>query len=188
VAPPLREIGPGVGNSPADFTSEGPRVPLIVISPFAKTHYVGHGYGDQTSVVKLVDEVFGLTPLAALPDEIKGAQGAAAAGHVDFVPGDGAANGVNDLVEAFDASRLAGRSAPIPASYVTVPEYFVKHLPQQTGLGCAQIGVIPVDELRGIQNNIPSDFNPRPGTDPTQPGIKPVDTRREVMRAKDPED
>jgi phospholipase C len=188
VAPPLREIGPGVGNVPEDFISNGPRVPLIVISPFAKTNHVGHGFGDQTSVVKLIDTVFGLTPLAQLPDEIRGAQGAAAVGHTGFVPGDSPQNGVINLLDAFDPNRLSGKIAPLPPSYVTVPARYVYNLPQTTGLGCAQIGIIPVDEARGLANNIPADFNPRPGTDPTQATATRINARREVMKAQDPED
>jgi phospholipase C len=187
VAPPLLQIGPGVGNLPQDFISQGPRVPLIVISPFAKTHYVGHSYGDQGSVVKLIDEVFALPRLGSLPDEKAGEAGAAAAGHPNFLPEDAATNGVSNLLEAFDVGRLEGTVRPIPAGYVEVPEGYVRVLPQETGLGCAQIGIIPVDEARGIANVIPADFNPRPGTDPTPPGPR-INARREVMRAADPED
>ncbi|HWA82392.1 MAG TPA: alkaline phosphatase family protein, partial [Fimbriimonadaceae bacterium] len=64
VPPPVRTIGPD--KLPV---SEGPRVPMIVLSPFAKTHAIYHGVGDQSSVVKFVDKLFGLTPLADLPVE-----------------------------------------------------------------------------------------------------------------------
>jgi phospholipase C len=188
VAPPLTEIGPGTGNAPYDFTSDGPRVPLMVISPYAKTGYIGHGYGDQASVVKLVNTIFGLTPLAELPDEEQGTEDAASNGHNNFKPGDASSNGVNNLVDAFDPNKLSGATAPLPASYAMVPESMIKSLPQTTGLDCAKIGIVPVDESRGIKNEIPADFNPRPGTDPTDPNAKRVNGRQDVMRAADPED
>ncbi len=187
VAPPLRAIGPGVGNSPADYLGDGPRVPLIVISPYAKTHTVAHTYGDHGSVVRFVDQVFGLTPLAYLPDEQRGAADAARLGKSNYGPNDG--QGVTDLVDAFDPDRLAGRIAPLPASYAYVDPYFIRNIPQKTHLGCGAIGVVPVDYLRGVRNRIPSDFNPRPGTDPTEPATtKAIDTRAIVEKAKDPDD
>jgi phospholipase C len=47
----------------------GPRIPLIVISPFARAHAVAHEEGDHNSVIRLVNSVFGLPRLATLPDE-----------------------------------------------------------------------------------------------------------------------
>jgi len=187
VAPPLRAIGPGIGNSPADYLGDGPRVPLIVISPFAKTQTVSHAYGDHGSVVRFVDQVFNLTPLAYLPDEQRGRAYAAKLGKANYGPDDGA--GVSDLLDAFDPERLAGRAAPLPASYAYVNPYFIHNLPQKTGLGCGAIGVVPVDYLRGVANHIPADFNPRPGTDPSQPAVtKAINTRKLVQAAKDPDD
>jgi phospholipase C len=168
VAPPLREIGPGTGVAPADYIANGPRVPLIVISPFAKIHQVIHTYGDQASVLAFIDALFGLTPLGNLPDEEAGRAAALALGHKNFDADDATTSGVDNLLDAFDLGRLAGTTAPLPASYVEVPATYVTHLPQTTGLGCGSIGVIPVDYLRGVQNNVPVDFNPRPASDPTQ--------------------
>jgi len=186
VPPPLTEIGPGVGNSPQDFVSDGPRVPLIVISPFANTGTVVHDSGDQSSVVKFVDTLFGLKPLGTLPDEQLGAGGAAALGHVNFLPDD--ASGITDLLKAFDPDRLSGKKAPLPASYAEVPNRYIFELPQQTGFGCKSLGIVPVDYQKHIVNNIPSDFNPLPGTNPTQAKAHRIDARAEVMREKDPED
>ena len=69
VQPPLRTYGPD--NS---LITNGPRVPFIVISPYARTHYISHEQGSQSSVVKFIDTVFNLTPFAQLPDELKGRQ------------------------------------------------------------------------------------------------------------------
>ena len=186
VPPPLSEIGPGTGNAPQDYLAKGPRVPLIVISPFAKTNQVIHSYGDQGSVVKFIDMVFNLTPLGDLPDEQEGRYDALRLGHGNFDADDNSVSPTDDLIDAFDAGRLAGTTAPLPASYAEVPNAYVTHLPQTTGLGCGSIGVIPVDYLRGVQNVIPADFNPRPGSDPS-----PTGTRRTAPlrpRYTDPED
>jgi phospholipase C len=184
VPPPLTEIGPGTGNVPADYLANGPRVPLMVISPFSKTNTVVHTSGNQASVIKFIDEVFDLTPLGDLPDEQKGRNDALALGHANFDAADSSA--IDDLTDAFDSGRLAGTTAPLPASYAETPTNYVFNLPQKTGLGCGGIGVIPVDYLRGVQNNIPADFNPRPGSDPTTA----VGSRRvtSVRRYTDPED
>jgi phospholipase C len=188
VPPPLRSIGPGIGNSPADFLSDGPRVPLIVISPFAKEHRVVHAYGDQGSVVKFIDTVFGLTPLSDLPDEQRARRAGEYAGKFNYGPDDGEDSGISDLLEAFDPGRLYGFRAPLPTRYALVPDKYIYHLPQETKLGCRSIGIIPVDYLQGIRNIIPPDFNPRPGTVPTEPAAKAVDTRKAVSKAKDLDD
>jgi hypothetical protein len=47
----------------------GPRIPLIVISPFAVTHGVSHVYSEHSSVIRFVEELKGLVPLGDLPDE-----------------------------------------------------------------------------------------------------------------------
>jgi len=183
VQPPLTEIGPGTGNSPADYLAYGPRVPLLVISPFSKINTVVHTVGNQASVIKFVDELFNLTPLGSLPDELKGAADAKALGHANFDATD--ATAVDDLTDAFDPGRLAGTTAPLPASYAEVPGTYVFNLPSKTGIGCGAIGVIPVDYLRGVENNIPADFNPRPSSDPTTNGARRAPAS---YRYSDPED
>jgi phospholipase C len=49
--------------------SRGPRIPLLVVSPFASAHVVSHELGDHNSVIKFINLVFGLTALQDLPDE-----------------------------------------------------------------------------------------------------------------------
>jgi hypothetical protein len=82
-------------------------------------------------------------------------------------PQDGADSGITDLLDAFSTSRLMGSSAPLPASYVQIPEDLVTKIPQNTGYGCSNLGIVTTDRALGIHNNTPSDFNPRPGTLPT---------------------
>lgn len=48
-----------------DFTRFGYRVPLMVVSPFTKAHFVSHTYTDYTSWMKLVETRFGLPNLNA---------------------------------------------------------------------------------------------------------------------------
>ncbi len=188
VAPPLRSIGPGIGNAPLDYVSNGPRIPLMVVSPFAKTHSVQHAYGDQGSVVKLIEQTFGLGTLADLPDERKGVAAAEYRGRFNYGPDDGETLGVDDLVDAFDEGRLNGTRALLPPAYAEVPSYYVDRLPQETHIGCSAIGVVPVDALRGIRNVIPADFNPRPGTDPSDPAKPAIETRALVRAARDVDD
>jgi phospholipase C len=153
--PSLRTIGPD--GLPL---SDGPRVPMIVLSPFAKSHAIFHGQGDQASVVKFVDKLFGLTPLADLPNEARLRKIGLAKGMIDPGPRDDQTPGVSDLFGVFDKARLTGRRAPLPGSYVEIPEALVKVLPQVSGYGLKQLGIVPTDH--GRENHIPADFNPRP--------------------------
>jgi phospholipase C len=46
-----------------DFTYTGYRLPLIVVSPYAKKHYVSHTVYDYTAILKLIETRFNLAPL-----------------------------------------------------------------------------------------------------------------------------
>jgi phospholipase C len=48
-----------------DFTRTGYRVPMIVISPFAKKNYVSHTPADQTAILKFIETRFNLPSLTA---------------------------------------------------------------------------------------------------------------------------
>jgi phospholipase C len=48
---------------PLDFFGDGPRIPLIVVSPYAQGGYVGHTYGDHASILKFIERNWGLQPL-----------------------------------------------------------------------------------------------------------------------------
>jgi phospholipase C len=144
-------------------------VPLLLISPYARQHAIVHAVGNQASVVKFADLLFGLTPLARLPDEA----GARALGkqryHQDNLgPQDALTPDVTDLLGGFDAARLAGRKPPLSPAYAAIPDALLDTLPQQTGYGCKALGIVTVDRRLGIPNEIPKDFNPRPKTQPTE--------------------
>lgn len=111
---------------------DGPRVPLILISPYAKSGGVVTDQGDHTSFAKFLDVLFDLPPLASLPDE------------KPFLPeGPRDANPrVTNLLGGFDAARLAGTRAPIPASAAEIPDDVVNHFPP--AMTCKDTGVTPV--------------------------------------------
>jgi phospholipase C len=48
-----------------DFTLSGFRVPIVVISPWVKPHFVSHTNRELTSILKLIETRFGLSPLTA---------------------------------------------------------------------------------------------------------------------------
>lgn len=51
--------------SDSPFTDFGPRVPLVVISPWAKMHYVSHVVHDHTAITKFIETIFDLPALTA---------------------------------------------------------------------------------------------------------------------------
>jgi phospholipase C len=53
----------GVTGPTCDFVYTGYRVPLIVVSPYTKKHYVSHTAADLTAILKLVETRFKLPPL-----------------------------------------------------------------------------------------------------------------------------
>ena len=164
VPPPIRATGPD--GSPI---SDGPRVPLILISPYARTHYVAHTAGNQASVVKLIDTIFSRTPLALLPDELRGRRlGEQRFGQKYLGPQDALTPGVTDLTGAFSPLRLLGKAAPLPPAYAHIRQSLILHLPEETGYGCAALGIFPTDRQQKIVIAIPRDFNPRPITDPSK--------------------
>ena len=54
--------------------SRGARVPLILISPYARSHAVSHAEGDHNAIIETINDIFGLPPLASLPDEAEALQ------------------------------------------------------------------------------------------------------------------
>ena len=163
VPPPIRSKGPD-----GTVLSDGPRVPLLLISPYARVHVVSHDAGDHASVVKFADRLFGLIPLAKLPDEARARTLARTRlGVSDLGPADALTPGITDLLSAFDPARLAGTAPPLPSDYAVVPEDLIRQLPAVSGYGCKALGIVPVDVALGIANPIPADFNPRPKTNPS---------------------
>lgn len=48
---------------PVDFFGDGPRIPLIVVSPFSRGGRVVHEYADHASIVKFIDRNWSLPPI-----------------------------------------------------------------------------------------------------------------------------
>jgi phospholipase C len=48
---------------PLDFFGDGPRIPLIAVSPFSKGGHVSHTYTDHVSILKFIERNWDLRPL-----------------------------------------------------------------------------------------------------------------------------
>ncbi len=156
VPPPQFERCPD-GHSCGD----GPRIPLILISPYAKSGAIVPDSGDHASFARFLDALFGLPPLASLPDE------------KPYMPeGPRDANPrVTDLLGGFDPARLAGSKPPIPASEAEIPEAIVNRFPP--AMSCSQIGVSPVS-VPGALPAPPAGFNPLPRKRLPHPLVAPA--------------
>ena len=147
---------------------QGPRIPAIVISPYAVAHGVAHEPDEHSSIIKLVDELFGLIPLADLPDEEKArAIGEKTLGQKHLGPADDKVDTVGDMSSAFDTLRLQGKRPMLSAAYATIPAKEITSLPHDGGQGCKMLGITPTDS--GMVNPVPADFNPRPDRTPGVP-------------------
>jgi phospholipase C len=51
--------------SRAPFTTMGPRIPLVTISPWSKRGYVSHVVHDHTAITRFIEAIFGLPALTA---------------------------------------------------------------------------------------------------------------------------
>ncbi len=54
---------PSVGTCTFNYT--GYRIPLLVVSPYAKRNYVSHTVADTTAILKLIETRFNLPSLTA---------------------------------------------------------------------------------------------------------------------------
>jgi phospholipase C len=111
---------------------DGPRVPLLLLSPYARSGAVVDDAGDTTSIVKFGESVFGLPVLASLPDEKP---------YMPEGPRDGNP-AITDLLGAFDMARLNGTRAPIASAAAEIPDSVVNAFPP--GMNCASLGIVPV--------------------------------------------
>lgn len=48
---------------PLDFFGDGPRIPLIAVSPFSKGGHISHSYTDHVSILKFIERNWDLNPL-----------------------------------------------------------------------------------------------------------------------------
>jgi phospholipase C len=87
---------------PLDFFGDGPRIPMIVVSPFSRGGKVVHSYNDHASVVKFIERNWGLKPLTQrsrdnLPNPVM-------SDHTPYVPRNMPA--VGDLFDMFDFDHV----------------------------------------------------------------------------------
>ncbi len=147
---------------------QGPRIPAILISPYAVAHGVSHEPDEHSSVIKFVDELFGLIPLADLPDEVRGRElGKEKLGQPYLGPADDHVPGVGDMSSGFDVLRLEGKRPALSAAYAEIPDSEINSFPHDQGEGCRVLQITPTDS--GRPNPVPEDFNPRPDSSPGIP-------------------
>ena len=48
---------------PLDFFGDGPRIPLIIVSPFTRGGHISHTYTDHVSILKFIERNWDLKPL-----------------------------------------------------------------------------------------------------------------------------
>ena len=85
-------------SQPLDFFGDGPRIPFLVVSKYAKHGQVVHTYYDHVSVLKFIERNWGLTPLTGrsrdnLPNPVTSAAN-------PYVPTNSPA--IGDLMDMFD--------------------------------------------------------------------------------------
>jgi len=54
---------------PVSFFGDGSRVPMIVVSPYAKRGFVDHTYTDHVSILKFIEANWGLPPLTSYSED-----------------------------------------------------------------------------------------------------------------------
>ncbi len=94
-------VSPPIRNNPQSYPNSyeyGFRVPLVVISPFAKPAYVSHQYNDFGSILKFIEENFGLPEINP------------SVGYADTYA-------LGDLSDFFDFSQTPLTFTPIQAQY-----------------------------------------------------------------------
>ncbi len=83
---------------PVSFFGDGPRVPMIVVSPHTRPGFIDHTYTDHVSILKFIEANWGLGPLSARSeDNLQNATPGA------YIPRDRPA--IGDLMTLFDFSH-----------------------------------------------------------------------------------
>ena len=147
------------------------RIPAIVISPYSKAHAIVSQNSEHSSIIKLINTIFNLTPLADLPDETRGfVAGKALTGQDYMGPADDKTPGIGNMLAAFDNARLTGKVPPLPASYAEILPGTAPSLPHYPLGGCYTLNIVPTDYQGGtLIDPAPADFNPRPSLTPGVP-------------------
>jgi phospholipase C len=164
----------------------GPRIPTIVISPWSLQGSISHQYSEHGSVIKFINELYNLVPLAQLPDEAHARSlGMTNLGQANLGPSDDPNNNLGDLTEAFDYARMQSNNpiAPSVATFSSTQIHTLPHLAQvgfspngYTNGACMAVGILPTDfaSQAAYQSGTPIDpypidVNPRPSQSPGTP-------------------
>ncbi len=91
---------------PIDFFGDGPRIPLLVLSPYSTGGKIHHGYGDHASLLKFIERNWMLNPITnrsrdKLPNPVTTADN-------PYVPTNMPA--LSDLFDAFDFTHAVNKS------------------------------------------------------------------------------
>ncbi|HLH87667.1 MAG TPA: alkaline phosphatase family protein [Xanthobacteraceae bacterium] len=145
--------------------SRGIRVPLLLISPYARGHAVAHAEGDHNAIIETINAIFGLPALASLPDEKEALEkgnspGFNALGPAGFKqehlgPRDIPSEITDNLLSGFSPKRLRGEAPLLPARLAMIDPHIVRTLPHYGGDGCNAIGMVPEDWRQGIRSVVP---------------------------------
>jgi phospholipase C len=95
---------------PVSFFGDGPRVPMLVVSPYARTGAVDHTYADHVSVLKFIERNWRLSPLSERStDNLPNPE---TRGDDPYVPGNAPA--IGDLMGLFDFGHRRDSSPALP--------------------------------------------------------------------------
>ncbi len=92
---------------PVSFFGDGTRVPMVVVSPYAKPGYISHTYTDHVSVLKFIERNWGLAPISGrsldnLPDPTSRSN--------PYIPTNSPA--IGDMFDYFDFHHAQAASSP----------------------------------------------------------------------------
>ena len=97
---------------PLSYFGDGPRIPMMVVSPYVKHGFVDHTYNDHFSILKFIEKNWSLPPLSSrsfdnLPDPTASTSNA-------YMPTNGPA--IGDLMQFFDFSHARTDTPQLPTS------------------------------------------------------------------------
>jgi phospholipase C len=98
---------------PVSFFGDGPRVPMLVISPYARPGFVDHTYTDHVSILKFIEANWHLSPLTSSSED-----NLANATPGVYVPKERPA--IGDLMTMFDFSHPSFATLALPSRSGTV--------------------------------------------------------------------
>ena len=130
--------------------ARGIRIPLLLISPYARVHAVSHAEGDHNAVIETINALFGLPALSSLPDEKEAlAAGDSPKFNAFAPPGfeqkylgprDADSPTTASLLSGFDKARITGALPPLPGSYAMIPTPTSTPFPTMAAKGARRSG------------------------------------------------